>query len=220
MHVAHQNKPETTTKSRREKYKLPHFRSTFVCFVWLLTFTICKGHINHCTAVQKSKAEKIEHLPLRKKSDTVPTHTLFEMVLTKHESTQRRRWIDGNQFNKTFAAEAIHYQQQHNREVLQRHHRIYNDLNLFNPPANVNVVKPQPPIEPAVRVSHISSNGYYGFVHIHQDNDGAIGAIENEASMDCTEEAHNHITRKREFEIEQPQLMSAAKKCRLHYEGT
>lgn len=140
------------------------------------------------------------------------------MVLSHRESTQRC-WIAGN----AFRAEANHYQQQHN-EMLQRSSSIYNDLNLFNPPANVNIVKPQPPIEPALttRVSHLSSNGYYGFVHIHQETDGAIDsditATENEASMDCTEEVPSSNTRKRGFEIEQPVYVNAAKKCK--YEGT
>lgn len=135
------------------------------------------------------------------------------MVLTTLESTQRRCWNAGTPLNKPFADL---YQQQHSHEVLQRHHRIYNDLNLLP----VNVVKPQPPIEPT-RVSHISSNGYYGFVQIHQGNE--ITA-ENEASMDCSEEVPNCKSRKRGFENEQPQfveqMMNAAKKCRLNYEGT
>lgn len=152
---------------------------------------------------------KSNNLPISK-SDIVPTIVL-KMVLTSRETTQRR-WIADNQFNKPFSAEANNYQ-------LQRHHHptVYNDLNLFNPPANVNVVHPQPPQS----VSHISSNGYYGFVHIHQDNDSAIDTIENEASMDCTEEIPNYNTRKRGFEIE-PQFVdgNALKKCRLNYEGT
>lgn len=141
------------------------------------------------------------------------------MVLTNLEASQRY-WIIGN---KAFPAE----QQQHNHEMLQRHHHptVYSDLNLFNPPANVNIVKPQPPNESLTRVSQISSNGYYGFVQCFDEN--VAGAIDNEntteeASMD-TEEVPYNITRKRGFEIEQPQFvdqMHAAKKCRLDYEGT
>lgn len=134
--------------------------------------------------------------------------------------------------------------QQQNLVNLQECHRyptIYNDLNLFENPANVNVVKPQPmavfglaqPVPPLSNgnykdtdsatpppVSHISSNGYYGFVQIHAADDSTMEPSnrrrhQNNDSMDSMDIVENG--RKRSFVDEETSV--TMKKGRFDSEG-